>query len=599
MMTLSSSNISHDGAIGDGGGIYSSNSSMATISGCIVEFDAENYSVGSGGGINNLGTMTVSGSYVEYNAPDDTPAIGGGAGYGAGIANSGNLIVSSCWVAWNTAIWEGGGIYNSNNGTLNVSSSYLFYDCVDYAAGNGGGIDNLGKLTVSHTYVEYDFAVNGGGIASSSTLNATSIGVYSNDATSGGGIYNKGSMTITDSTVESNTALYSAGIYSTQTVSNSTIAGNVQAGPSLAAFQVATDNSVYALDSTKGLWRSTPTSGFAQIGWNVAAFEVAPDNSVYALNSSDSSFWRYTPTSGFVRIGFGIASFQGAPDGSLYALTNVNGLWHYTPTYGFAQIGWGVNSLQVAPDNSVYSHDATNPNALWYYSSGKWTEFALSSLSQTQWTEQQPGYVGSIAVSGGLVNASNLTITGLPTGLSDARRQHNQYQRYSNPARHLYRHSVVVSDGELPLGQAQCDLRADYQSAAELGQPECLAGDRQLEVFGYDIFEWWIRRLRQPNLHWFAARPDGDAIGKYGHAQRHANPDRHVQRGAGGSGWGRRPGQPDLCHYDQSASDPRRPERPTMHRKPGLQRLDPGQRRHRRLRQPVRCWPASGVKRPA
>ena len=75
-------------------------------------------------------------------------------------------------------------------------------------AGQGGGIDNAGTLTV-----------NSSTIANNSTPAASS---------GGGGIYNAGTLTVTNSTVADNNAFVGGGIYNagTLTVTNSTVAGD-------------------------------------------------------------------------------------------------------------------------------------------------------------------------------------------------------------------------------------------------------------------------------------------------------------------------------------------------------------------------------------
>ena len=44
----------------------------------------------------------------------------------------------------------------------------------------------------------------------------------------------------------------------------------------------------------------------------------------------------------------------------------------------------------------------------------------LGALSQTQWDLNQPNYSGTIAIAGGTAPYSNLSVTGLPNGLTAA-----------------------------------------------------------------------------------------------------------------------------------------------------------------------------------
>jgi Putative Ig domain/NHL repeat len=74
----------------------------------------------------------------------------------------------------------------------------------------------------------------------------------------------------------------------------------------------------------------------------------------------------------------------------------------------------GALSMAVDPAGNVFIADPYNnrvreiPNA----------SPSLSNLSSTAWTVNQAGFSGSIAVSGGTAPYSNLTVTGLPAGLT-------------------------------------------------------------------------------------------------------------------------------------------------------------------------------------
>ncbi len=130
---------------------------------------------------------------------------------------------------------DGGGIYNV--GTLTVSSSIVEHN----SAATGGGIFNSGKLTVTNSTVEDNTSEEisgGGGIWNDGTLAVTDSTIADNTATdlgSGGGILNfgggndLGTLTVTNSTIENNSAAGSGGGIENAgnvTVSQSTIAGN-------------------------------------------------------------------------------------------------------------------------------------------------------------------------------------------------------------------------------------------------------------------------------------------------------------------------------------------------------------------------------------
>jgi hypothetical protein len=99
--------------------------------------------------------------------------------------------------------------------------------------GGGGGVSNLGILTVTNSAVTGNSALNfGGGIENLGTLTLTSSTVSSNlaDCCYGGGIYNGGTLTLTNSTVSGNSVklFFGGGIenFGSLTLTNSTVAGN-------------------------------------------------------------------------------------------------------------------------------------------------------------------------------------------------------------------------------------------------------------------------------------------------------------------------------------------------------------------------------------
>jgi hypothetical protein len=150
----------------------------------------------------------------------------GHAGYGGGIQNLGTLTVANSSFASNSASVDGGGIENS--GTLTVANSTFASNSATYG---GGGIYNVDTLTVSNSTFEHSSANYGGGIANyPGKLAVFSSTFASNSAVSGGGIANliSGTMTVTNSTIDHNSAVDGGGIANggTLTVANSTFASN-------------------------------------------------------------------------------------------------------------------------------------------------------------------------------------------------------------------------------------------------------------------------------------------------------------------------------------------------------------------------------------
>jgi CSLREA domain-containing protein len=129
----------------------------------------------------------------------------------------------------------GGGIYNV--GTLTVKNSVI---AANSASGFGGGIYNIiGTLIVMNSVISGNSSNSGGGIASSADLTVTRSTFADNSSSiSGGGIYQAPSFidaSVTNSTFSGNTSdLFGGGIYSTSenrlNVTNSTFSNNAASG---------------------------------------------------------------------------------------------------------------------------------------------------------------------------------------------------------------------------------------------------------------------------------------------------------------------------------------------------------------------------------
>ena len=140
--------------------------------------------------------------------------FGGGDYYdgtGGGVLNLGTLTISGCTLSGNIA---GGG---------------LTFD-------GGGAVANFGRLTVSGCILSNNSAdADGGGIynASGGTLTVSGCTLSGNSADyfgSGGGIYNEGTLTVSNSTLSGNFAAYQGGgidnAFGTAAVSGCTLSGN-------------------------------------------------------------------------------------------------------------------------------------------------------------------------------------------------------------------------------------------------------------------------------------------------------------------------------------------------------------------------------------
>jgi predicted outer membrane repeat protein len=144
----------------------------------------------------NGGEVTISGGTISNN----TASLHGG-----GIYNKDIMTMTGTTLSGNHAP-EGGGIHNLGPGVLTISLSNI-QDNI--GSQTGGGIYNLGQMTVEGSTVSGNQAPQGGGFQNLSNLSITNSTITDNTAAdSGGGIYSRESgsvLTITNSTISGNT----------------------------------------------------------------------------------------------------------------------------------------------------------------------------------------------------------------------------------------------------------------------------------------------------------------------------------------------------------------------------------------------------------
>ncbi|MFN0278865.1 MAG: choice-of-anchor Q domain-containing protein [Pyrinomonadaceae bacterium] len=167
----------------------------------------------SGNNTTRVFNIINSGLAVSLSGMTITGGNAGAAGDGGGIRNLGNLTVTSSAISGNTARF-GGGIINGAGSLTMTNLTVSGNTATDNTASVGGGIDNSGTLTISNST-----------ISGNSAPNCASDG--------GGGIATFSGATITNSTITNNSAAgtNSAGgvqrLIGTVTIRNSIIAGNV------------------------------------------------------------------------------------------------------------------------------------------------------------------------------------------------------------------------------------------------------------------------------------------------------------------------------------------------------------------------------------
>ncbi|MEM4412690.1 MAG: choice-of-anchor Q domain-containing protein [Candidatus Caldarchaeum sp.] len=121
---------------------------------------------------------------------------------------------------------NGGGI--DNLGTVTITNSTISGNSANYG---GGGIGNAGGIAITNSTISGNSARQwGGGIINFGTVIITNSTISGNSADLGGGIINANRVTLTNSTISNNSANYGGGIYNysvgTVTLTNSTISGN-------------------------------------------------------------------------------------------------------------------------------------------------------------------------------------------------------------------------------------------------------------------------------------------------------------------------------------------------------------------------------------
>ena len=165
------------------------------------------------GGVGNI-NVTLSGLTISNGSPNGAVHVGGG------INTACALTILGCTISGNAASSAGGGIYNNDGNTVNLTNSTLSGNTATVV---GGGIENGGTGVVSLTNctVSGNSSSNaGGGIENSGggTVNVTSSTIAGNTSTgsSGGGIANDAlnsgaTLSLINSTVAGNNASSSGG----------------------------------------------------------------------------------------------------------------------------------------------------------------------------------------------------------------------------------------------------------------------------------------------------------------------------------------------------------------------------------------------------
>ncbi|MBK9124770.1 MAG: hypothetical protein IPM16_16840 [Chloroflexi bacterium] len=210
----------------------------------------DEYLEGSGGGVHSAGSLYAIDSVFSENhgglggalliADGSTATLtnlvitGNHGVLGGGIHNLGNLTVTAATITGNLAI-EGGGVYN--DGLLNMATSTISANQVSDGA---AGLNNTGTATLSDVTIAENQAyapyVSGycGGVQNLGVLTMTRGAIVGNSAGGGGGVcsYTEGAFTtLTGTLIAGNSAETSGGALSTLestlvVLNNVTVSGN-------------------------------------------------------------------------------------------------------------------------------------------------------------------------------------------------------------------------------------------------------------------------------------------------------------------------------------------------------------------------------------
>lgn len=231
--TVSNTTILENRSPFDGGGIYSSGGWLQIVNSTIQGNDAQRYGGGvsnnngqatiqasqflsntaviRGGAIENSGWLTVSYSTLNYNRAISLTAM---VGRGGAINNSATAVIDNSTLAYNQSFSAGGGIWN--NAITQLSRTTVANNSASSGTGTGGGIHNSidADLTLDQSTISNNTVINsGGGLHNLGTITMTNSTVSGNHANGGGGLYNLEISLIQFSTFSENGAIQGGNLY--------------------------------------------------------------------------------------------------------------------------------------------------------------------------------------------------------------------------------------------------------------------------------------------------------------------------------------------------------------------------------------------------
>jgi len=233
------------------------------------------------------GTMTIANSEISGNSGIDS----------AIRIREGNLTITNSTISNNiNELTSGGAISNDIDGNLIITQSII---SSNQASVHGGGINNLGDLTVSNgteiieNSVLSSLGSQGGGIYNEGTIAISNTIISKNQVDNvtggGGGLYNtnKGEVTISNSTITENQASSGGGLmnanFGVVSIANSSISKNIaDFGAGLSH-----EDGTLTIDNTSITENIADTTGGGI--YNVATGELIISNTVFSKNTAENA----------------------------------------------------------------------------------------------------------------------------------------------------------------------------------------------------------------------------------------------------------------------------------------------------------------------
>ncbi len=245
-LTMRNSTVTANTADNDGGGIYvaGQNSINNGSSGTESQAYLKNVTISGntasmGGGLDIEGQAIIGGGQVTGNTV--TGPLGGGIRLGADGDFYPSLSASDLTVAANTGASNGGGIYNFGSlaltggaigGPSSADGNHAFIGAGLYNAqvatlhnitvqhntvlsgGNGGGIDNNDRLSITSGLLSHNQAQTGGGLNNEAGGHAIlqNVHVSRNQSFAGGGLFNEDSLSVSGGLIAENSADHGGGV---------------------------------------------------------------------------------------------------------------------------------------------------------------------------------------------------------------------------------------------------------------------------------------------------------------------------------------------------------------------------------------------------